>query len=366
MAREDELVGKNYIFIKEISPQKGITDINFNDFESKYYLKKSEFLEKINEIIELTFNIGTLPIEVESKIPRTNIRNAFPYILQHQDIIDSNSRLFYLEPKPNHFPVLAGWFGQEYYIVLKNIELLKNQIKNLIKKQEEALNTNFKLENNFRNSFRIYYSLIGLDFNENWSINDLKIRIKNIEGFKKEDYGDAIQKRQEVLEKQLANLYSTQTNLNRELSKIKGKKDQGINYKTSLEYYNERINYFDINKEYLCPICGKQDDNLSIDALQIIEAEEWLNNELLTIPTHTIIFDTEEKEILTKLKETKKQIQKLKEEFIKNNEIIEKIITEKNINELTKNGWKILVFWECQLCNLNLLNDIIKNIKYTC
>ena len=39
---------------------------------------------------------------------------------------------------------------------------------------------------------------------------------------------------------------------------------------------------------------------------------------------------------------------------------------KKNINELTKNGWKILVFWECQLCNLNLLNDIIKNIKYTC
>jgi len=199
LAREDEYSRKNYIFIDEISRNIGIKDIDLSYFNEDKFIKISEALDFINIKMDISINSENLPFEFEKKMPKTNIRNTLPFIFQTQDIIDSKTNLFYQEPKVNHFPVLAGWFGAEYYEILKSIEKLQSSIKNLNARQEEAKTLNQKLIENLKISLQQHYLLNDIEFDENWSIEYCLQRIKKLEIFKKVEYSNELQKKQDEL-----------------------------------------------------------------------------------------------------------------------------------------------------------------------
>ncbi len=343
LARKDEYKGKNFLHYKEVSDNLTIKDVTLLDFKKTNFLRINEALDKINKIIDLTVNPENLPIDVEKKMPKTNIRSALSYVFQHQDIISSNSRLFYIDPIYTHFPVLAGWYGAEYYIVLDSIDKLQKRIKNLTSRQEKAKNDNFKLENNLQNALRSYYNLIGKEYNSNWTIKECLHQIKNLEDYKKQEYSNKLQNRQEEIDILIEKLLSEQINYDRQISKIKSRIKQGGNYKLFLDKYNQQSNLLDIRNEYSCPICGKDNEKLSIEAIEIIEAKEWLKQELVSVPIHTTKFDTELANLRKKTNELGNQIKILRKEYKKNDAILNKITKEKNLNEQKQKAkWKVL------------------------
>ncbi len=342
LARQDEYNGRNYLHFEEVSDNIKIKDVHFNDIRRENFFKLNESLQKINQIIEITINPGNLPIDVEKKIPKTNIRSALTYVFQHQDIISSNSRLFYIDPTYTHFPVLAGWYGAEYYIVLYTIEKLQNQIKNLTNKQEKSKDNNLKLESNLRNSLRHYYNLIGKEYNHEWSIKECLKRANNLEGFKKQEYSNKLQNRQEKIEIEIEELLSEQLAYDRQISKIKKQTEQGTDYLLFLNKYKQQAELFDIQQEYNCPICGKQNEELSIEAVEIIDAKEWLKQELISVPVQTEKFDNELNRFKKASGELTKRIKTLKTEFNRNKAILDKITKEKNLNEQKQKAkWKV-------------------------
>ena len=220
LARQNQEKGKNSVFIKEISKDKEIKDILFEDFDDSLFYKRKVALDKINDIINLTVNKEDLKLDFESKIPKTDLRDTLPYMLQYQEIVANKSTLFYMDPDPKRFPVLAGWYGPDYYVILGMIDNLKSEIRKMEKEENEAEKNNKLLINNLYESLRLYYNLTGKEFNNEWSLEQIIERIKKLDGFKKEEYSNSIIERQEVLEKEIEKLNSQKIAINNKISRI--------------------------------------------------------------------------------------------------------------------------------------------------
>lgn len=342
LAREDGRKGKNYIHLKQVSENLTIHQVQLKDIDKNYFYKINEGLKLINEIINLNLGENKL-IDIDFKIPQTDIRSALAYNFQHQNIISSNSRLFYIDPIKNHFPVLAGWFGSEYYIILSAIEKYQKSVKRLSIDAENAKKENDKLESNIIQSLHTYYNLIGIEFNGNWNVKQCIERINKLEDFKKQEYNNNLQIRQEEIDKIIGKKLAEQVQLNRQLSKIKAQQRHGSDYKVFLDKYNERSKLFDLQPEFTCPICSKHSEKLSLEALEILEATKWLEEELVNIPVHTSMFDKEEEELKSKINLINNEIAILKQEFKQNKIILDKIIKDKNLDEQKQKArWKAI------------------------
>jgi len=341
LARENGAKGKNYLHIKQVPKNLTIEDVKLSHINRNDFLKLNIALERINEIINMSLNEQKL-LDIDFKIPNVTLRSALSFNFQHQDIISSNSRLFYLAPVKNHFPILAGWFNSDYYIVLESIEKYNKAINRISKENESAKRENSKLDYNVRNSLRTYYNLIGVEFNENWSIDKCLTRIKTLEGFKKEEYSNKLIKRQEELEIKIEKNNSELIQINRQLSKLNTQKGKGSEFKELIERYKERAILLPVQPEYFCPICDKPNEKLSLEALSIKEADSNLKNELQNIPSYTIKFDKEIEAFDIQKNNLEKEISTFKSEYLQNQKLLEKITHEKNLNEIKQKAkWKV-------------------------
>lgn len=342
LARQNQEKGKNSVFIKEISKDKEIKDILFEDFDDSLFYKRKVALDKINDIINLTVNKEDLKLDFESKIPKTDLRDTLPYMLQYQEIVANKSTLFYMDPDPKRFPVLAGWYGPDYYVILGMIDNLKSEIRKMEKEENEAEKNNKLLINNLYESLRLYYNLTGKEFNNEWSLEQIIERIKKLDGFKKEEYSNSIIERQEVLEKEIEKLNSQKIAINNKISRIKYQQRNGDDYSSFIKKYEQRTKFLGIQKDYICPICNRPSESLTVEAVQIIEADNWLRNELANLPNDISKFKKELDLLNLELNEINKQLTPLNSEYKKNNDVIEKTIKEKSLNELKQKAyWKV-------------------------
>ena len=342
LARQNQKKGKNSVFIKEISKDKEIKDILFEDFDDSLFYKRKVALDKINDIINLTVNKEDLKLDFESKIPKTDLRDTLPYMLQYQEIVANKSTLFYMDPDPKRFPVLAGWYGPDYYVILGMIDNLKSEIRKMEKEENEAEKNNKLLINNLYESLRLYYNLTGKEFNNEWSLEQIIERIKKLDGFKKEEYSNSIIERQEVLEKEIEKLNSQKIAINNKISRIKYQQRNGDDYSSFIKKYEQRTKFLGIQKDYICPICNRPSESLTVEAVQIIEADNWLRNELANLPNDISKFKKELDLLNLELNEINKQLTPLNSEYKKNNDVIEKTIKEKSLNELKQKAyWKV-------------------------
>ena len=330
LARQNQEKGKNSVFIKEISKDKEIKDILFEDFDDSLFYKRKVALDKINDIINLTVNKEDLKLDFESKIPKTDLRDTLPYMLQYQEIVANKSTLFYMDPDPKRFPVLAGWYGPDYYVILGMIDNLKSEIRKMEKEENEAEKNNKLLINNLYESLRLYYNLTGKEFNNEWSLEQIIERIKKLDGFKKEEYSNSIIERQEVLEKEIEKLNSQKIAINNKISRIKYQQRNGDDYSSFIKKYEQRTKFLGIQKDYICPICNRPSESLTVEAVQIIEADNWLRNELANLPNDISKFKKELDLLNLELNEINKQLTPLNSEYKKNNDVIEKTIKEKS------------------------------------
>jgi len=342
LARENGIKGKNYLFVDKVVKNLGVKDLTLSLFAKNKFLKLKDALEEINKTINLSIGDNKL-LDVDFKIPNVTIRSSLAFNFQHQDIISSNSRLFYIDPIKNHFPILAGWFNSEYYIVLESIDKYQKAINRLNKVNATAKTENAKLENNLKNSLRLYYNLIGVEFKDEWLIKDCIERIKNLEEFKKQEHSNNLVKRQEELEPILEKNQSELIRLNRSMSRLNVQKNEGVDYRNLIEKYQKRASFFSMQPDYNCPVCNKPSEKLSIEALGIIEADNNLKLELENIPTQTCKFDEELARIKQLRGELKKRNDIIKKEYDKNSDLLEKIVKVKNLNEQKQKArWKVM------------------------
>lgn len=135
--------------------------------------------------------------------------------------------------------------------------------------------------------------------------------------------------------------------LEQKLQRVCQHKEQGEHYSDFIRKYEQRTQLFGVQRDYVCPICGKENEELSIEALNILQAGDWLKKELCSFPEYKEKFDQEEKEIRKQLTALKAELAVYTKEYKENKELIEKIVTQKNLNEIRlKAQWKVMSEYE--------------------
>lgn len=341
LARKEGNIGKRFIHVREIDSQMDVSKLRYSDIKEDNFMPLNNALEEINKVIDLSINQENIPFEIEKGMPKADIRSALVFMFQSQDIISSNSRLFYYYPIQSHFPVLAGWYGVEYYMLLERLEFLKNKIKQLETQNEKAQKENVKLEYNLRKSLSLYYALIGFSYNKDWSLKECINRANNLVDFERIVPDNQLQKRQDEIGTELQKLEAQQILIRKQISKISTQLKYSSEYDSFLSKYEQRSRT-EFQSEYHCPICGKENEGLIVEAVEILNAEKWLKNELLQIPTHISKYQQELKQLKKEDGILLDQIKGLKNEQSLNKKIIEKIEKQENLNEVKQLAkWRV-------------------------
>lgn len=340
----------NLMFVKSVS-HRTVESITYDFFAENEFVTKKQAFDKLETIFNFKIDDGLYQIQFEEPTGKANIRNLIPFMLQPQRIVANDFELFYENPTPSYFPVLAGWIGQEYYNVTDELRKLANEIpkiENEIKAIEEE---NYILEDNFRDVFRRYYDLVGEYFNDNWDISTL---LKKMENFPKTKYNknisNNIYKRQQDIEAEINKYNGYVAEKNIYLNKLQNHKTTGGEYSFFLEQYQRRKDYTKNKETYLCPICKSPNFELTVEAEKIKEAELWLEKELSTIPKTIEKFDVVIENIKAEQTEIRKHVKKLRDEFTKNDEILTEIIKTKPVDEEIHNA-KLAVEQEAKFMN---------------
>ncbi len=366
IGRKNAIGGKNYMYVTEVKPDLDVKEINLGFFTKDILLKRANATEYIEKYMNFEDSQAELFDDDLVSAPKAGLRSAVAYMFQHQDIISSNRNLFYVDPIKSHFPVLAGWYGQKFYLLNEAIKKHKKKIEALTKSKDEAEHFNRELINNVRDSFRRYYGLINIDYNENWTIDNLISRNKNLEGFELFKSDNNVQNRQDEILKEQGILNSKYTILNSNISKINNNKRHANEYYNYVNKYKQRTNYLKLNKEFSCPVCENSIPELTVEAGELLKADELLQQELTTIPIVSNEFDEQLSSLTKELQGIKDQIKILKTEFDQNAKVLEKIKGLSTINEQRQNAmWKVRADCEIYTSRLKYFDyaeyDITKN-----
>ncbi len=318
------------LFLKPINGSKRIKEIELKDFEDGLFRPKNEVLQVLtNNYLKINVNDTSEETDIDKKGARGSIRNMVSFLFQHQNLVASKFALFYRFDDPykkkgtiKQFPVFAGWVDQGYYTTLVRIDRLKNELTKLQKDVVLNQQLSSRMENDLRSAFKLYYNLIGKDFNTQWTISDLEEQLQLFPTFKTPlQVQEPVFAQYEVMKSRLNELRKEDTHLRLKISKLKESEQYGGAYGQMLNSLKTTVKEQTALESYDCPICGKHDEELNQEALKLIEANNWLDQELEVVPKHVKNFAVEIEALESKRLTIKEELKTLNVEIGKIEEL---------------------------------------------
>jgi len=310
------------------------------------YFKKREPLLPIDAQNEIECNLGmsvsNLSVNNEDRKKKASLRNMVSYMFQHQNLMASKFALFYRfsdyykrKDVIEQFPVFAGMIGQEYYSDVIHLNHLKEQLRKKQKQQKaNERGTNY-IKENLGPVLKNYYALLGRDFDETSIKAQKMIELsKKLPEFDDSQLFDenGITERYHQLNNELENLRNQERELLIKINNLGGVEQKGNTFSDLLnELKQQQAVTEEASSDYICPLCGRQCDDIKETDEKIKEASKWLEQELKLTKKYTYDFseevrklEEERESIETKIKDVWKQIKVIESKFITSKELVSK------------------------------------------
>lgn len=269
--------------------------------------------------------------EMQSK--RASLRNMVSYLFQHQNLMASKFALFYRfsdyykrKDVIDQFPVFAGMISQEYYSDLIQLNSLKAQLKQKYKKQKANEKSTIYIKENLSPLLANYFALIEQDFDSNISVQKMLRLATNLPEFDDSQlFGESkIAARYSALNEELDELRDKEREVLLKIKNIDKASNTGNAFSEMLNELKQQTRVAEIETtEYVCPLCGHDCKEIAEKDSELIEAAEWLDNELKITEKYTADFSEDvrklkeiQSQIDAKIREVWKQIRTIEEKFI--------------------------------------------------
>ena len=269
--------------------------------------------------------------EMQSK--RASLRNMVSYLFQHQNLMASKFALFYRfsdyykrKDVIDQFPVFAGMISQEYYSDLIQLNSLKAQLKQKYKKQKANEKSTIYIKENLSPLLANYFALIEQDFDSNISVQKMLRLATNLPEFDDSQlFGESkIAARYSALNAELDELRDKEREVLLKIKNIDKASNTGNAFSEMLNELKQQTRVAEIETtEYVCPLCGHDCKEIAEKDSELIEAAEWLDNELKITEKYTADFSEDvrklkeiQSQIDAKIREVWKQIRTIEEKFI--------------------------------------------------
>lgn len=315
---------------------KEAKDFEPKNLELSYFVGKSALTYKDvkNEIeCALGLFVTNMATDADQKGKKASLRNMVSYLFQHQNLMASKFALFYRfsdyykrKDVIDQFPIFAGMISQAYYSDLIQLNTLKAQLKQEYKKQKANEKSTAYIKENLSPLLKDYFALLEQDFDGNISVQKmLKIASDLPEFDDTQFFGEnKITERYSELNAKLENLRNDEREILLKLKNIDNAFDTGSSFTQMLKELKQQTSIAEIEtEEYTCPLCGHECQEIAENDSKLIEATEWLDNELKITEKYTADFSEDVRKlkeahskIVNNIRVVWRQIKTIEEKFI--------------------------------------------------
>ena len=323
----------------EVSNDFSSQNLDINYFEEKNALSYKDVKNEIECALGLFItNMATDP---DQKGKKASLRNMVSYMFQHQNLIASKFALFYRfadfykrKDVIDQFPVFAGMISQEYYSDLIQLNSLKTQLKQKTKKRKDIEKSKTYIKNNLCSLLSDYFALLDLNFDDNSSVQKMFEIALNLPKFDETHlFGESkIVERYNQLKDELEKLRNTDQDILVKINDLKKVSNTGSSFSKMLNTLKQKTSAAKIEtEEYTCPLCGQKCQEISDNDAKLIEATDWLDDELKITAKYTADFsedirklNEDHEKIKENIRNTSRQIKIIEGKFISSAALVSK------------------------------------------
>ena len=323
---------------------KETTSFEPDALELDYFSDKTMLLYKDAQC-EIESALGLLvtnmATDADQQGKKASLRNMVSYLFQHQNLMASKFALFYRfsdyykrKDVIDQFPVFAGMISQEYYSDLIQLNSLKAQLKQKYRKQKANEKSTAYIKESLLPLLTDYFALLEQDFDSNMSAQKmLKIASDLPEFDDTQLFGESkIVARYSELNNELEELRNNEREVLLKIKNIDRASNTGTAFTEMLNDLKQQTSVATIETtEYACPLCGHSCKEITEEDSMLIEATEWLDNELMITEKYTADFSEDVRklkethsQIDSKIREVWKQIKTIEQKFISSKSLVSK------------------------------------------
>lgn len=315
---------------------KEAKDFEPNTLELNYFSEKTALSYKDAQYeIECALGlfVTNMVTDVDQQGKKASLRNMVSYLFQHQNLMASKFALFYRfsdyykrKDVIDQFPVFAGMISQEYYSDLIQLNTLKAQLKQKYKKQKANEKSTAYIKEKLSPLLSDYFALLEQDFDSKMSAQKMLKMASNLPKFDDTQlFGESkIAARYSELKEELEVLKNNEREILLKIKNIEKASITGNSFSEMLKDLKQQTSIAEIEtSEYICPLCGHECQEIVKKDSELIEATEWLDNELMITEKYTSDFSEdvrklkdEHSKIDDKIREVWKQIKIIEQKFI--------------------------------------------------
>lgn len=285
--------------------------------------------------------VTNMATDADQQGKKASLRNMVSYLFQHQNLMASKFALFYRfadyykrKDVIDQFPVFAGMISQEYYSDLIQLNTLKAQLKQKYKKQKANEKSTTYIKENLSPLLTDYFALLEQDFDSKMPVQKmLKIASDLPEFDDAQLFGESkIAARYSELNLALEELRNEEREILLKIKNIDNASSTGSDFSQMLKDLKQQTSVAEIETtEYTCPLCGHDCKEITEKDSELMEATEWLDNELKITEKYTADFSedvrklrNEHSKIDAKIREVWKQIKTIEQKFISSKSLVSK------------------------------------------
>lgn len=319
-------------------------DFEPENLELSYFKEKPALpCKDVQNEIEcaLGLYVTNIATDTEQKGKKASLRNMVSYLFQHQNLMASKFALFYRfsdfykrKDVIEQFPVFAGMISQEYYSDLIQLNILNAELKQKYKKQKANEKSTAYIKENLSPLLTDYFALLEQDFDSRISVQKmLEIAAELPEFDDTQLFGEnKITERYSELNAELENLRNEEREILLKIKSIANASDEGSSFSEKLKELKQRTSIAEIKTDkYTCPLCGQKCQEIADNDSKLIEATEWLDNELQITEKYTADFSEDVRKLKDahskideKIRNVWRQIKTIEEKFISSKALVSK------------------------------------------
>lgn len=323
---------------------KETIDFEPNTLELSYFTERSVLSYKDAQYeIECALGlfVTNMAADADQQGKKASLRNMVSYLFQHQNLMASKFALFYRfsdyykrKDVIDQFPVFAGMIRQEYYSDLIQLNTLKAQLKQKQKKQKANEKSTAYIKENLSPLLTDYFALLEQNFESNISVQKMLKTASELPEFDDTQlFGESkIAARYSSLNSELEELRNEEREILLKIKNIDKASSTGNAFSDMLKDLKQQTNVAEIEtSEYRCPLCGHDCQEIAKKDSELIDAAEWLDNELTITDKYTADFSEDVRklkdahsQIDTQIREVWKQIKTIEQKFISSKTLVSK------------------------------------------
>ena len=282
---------------------KEAEDFSPANLEINYFAEKTalSYKDAKNEIeCALGLFITNMATDADQQGKKASLRNMVSYLFQHQNLMASKFALFYRfsdfykrKDVIDQFPVFAGMISQEYYSDLIQLNTLKAQLKQKQKKQKANEKSTTYIKESLSLLLTDYFALLEQNFDGSISAQKMLEVASNLPEFDDTQFfgENKITERYSELNAELENLRNEEREILLKIKNIDNASNTGSSFSEMLRDLKQQTSVAEIETdEYTCPLCGHECQEISDNDTKLIEATNWLDDELKITAKYTADF----------------------------------------------------------------------------